>query len=84
MCVSQPQQNTAAMEDEMSVAYSHTKSFFGHVDMEMLHELLVEWCSDRQIDPQSAEGQSTAKELIDLFDIGVRGKAELREAIASK
>ena len=65
-------------------ARSLAKSFLGHPDTAMLHELLVEWCSERGCDPQGIEGQSTARELVDLFDIGVRSRAELREAIASK
>lgn len=56
----------------------------GHVEQEMLHETLLDWCSQRNLHPQSEEGRGAAKELIDLFDIGVRDQSELREAIASK
>ena len=60
------------------------KVALGHLELEMLHETLLDWCSDRHLHPQSDEGRGAARELIDLFDIGVRDQRELREAIASK
>jgi hypothetical protein len=68
----------------MYQAQTLNKSRLGHAEQEMLHETLLDWCSQRNLHPQSEEGQGAAKELIDLFDIGVRDQSELREAIASK
>jgi hypothetical protein len=52
--------------------------------MEMLHDILIEWCGNRNLDLQSPEAQSAARELINLFEVGVRSQLELQEAIASK
>lgn len=59
----------------------------GHLadhDIPMIKELLMEWCSERKLDPESSEAQDTVRELHDLFDIGVRNRELLSEAIASK
>jgi hypothetical protein len=68
----------------MNNATADGKVPLGHLELEMLHETLLEWCGERNLHPQSEQGRDTAKELVELFDIGIRDRNELREAIVSK
>jgi hypothetical protein len=53
-------------------------------DVPMINELLMEWCRERKLDSDCSEARSTVRELHELFDIGVRDRETLSEAIASK
>lgn len=63
---------------------TRVRDFLSHLDMEMLHDILLEWCGNRHINLQSPDAQTAARELIRLFEDGVRGRSELQEALAAK
>ncbi len=47
-------------------------------DLNIVQDVFQNWCADRRVDPQSDEGKQKAKALIDWFQFGIQGKAELR------
>lgn len=73
-----------ASEEDASLQGGRRPSILRHSEIEMLHDLLLEWCSDHNVNPDTADAREVADELADLFDIGVRDHATLREAIASR
>lgn len=74
---------TAPEDETLSVA-SQRSTTFRHLDIEMLHDLLLEWCSDHNLNPAGADAHEVAHELADLFDGGIRDYLALREAIDSR
>lgn len=47
-------------------------------DMNLLRDILDEWCSENSVSITSAAAAEQAGALIDWFQFGVKGKEELR------
>ncbi|MDX3925002.1 MAG: hypothetical protein QHC90_04225 [Shinella sp.] len=50
-------------------------------ELDMLQELLRQWCEEHDCDIKGPEANSVAKELISWFEFGIKDKARLRKII---
>lgn len=67
----------------MSERPFYARTRLGYHEIQIIDRVLAQWCADRRLDPNGPEAQRAARELVDLFYIGVRSEEELKEAVAS-
>ena len=50
-------------------------------DIEMVHDALVAWCTERGCDINSDEATDAARELVSWFECGIRDRRKLMQVI---
>lgn len=68
----------------MTRSTAFQKCDLGFLELNLLHETLMEWCWRTDLAIQSPDGQRAAKALVGLYDLGVRESADFREALMLK
>jgi hypothetical protein len=66
------------MDDKMAIDEDFNKTENCNLDLQMLHETLLEWCAGKNLDPNSQDAQAFAKQLFCLFYVGVRERPSER------